>query len=75
MKGLALTTIGVFALSLSLVGCNGKVTKQDLGTAVGAIAGGVIGSQFGKGTGKTVATVGGAVAGGYIGKELTKDKK
>ena len=40
------------------------------GTVIGAIAGGVIGSQFGGGRGRTVATVGGAVAGGAIGRKV-----
>ena len=40
-----------------------------IGTVGGAVAGGVLGNQFGKGAGKTVATVGGAAAGGYLGNE------
>ncbi len=42
------------------------------GTAVGAIAGGLIGHQLGGGNGKTLATVGGAVAGGYAGNQIQK---
>ena len=42
------------------------------GTVIGAVAGGVIGHQFGGGTGKTLATVGGAAAGGYIGNHVQK---
>ena len=38
----------------------------------GAVAGGLIGNQFGKGDGKTLATVGGAVAGGFVGNEVQK---
>ncbi len=40
-----------------------------VGTVGGALAGGLIGHQFGKGTGRTVATVGGAAGGGYLGNE------
>lgn len=40
------------------------------GTAIGAIAGGVLGSTVGKGNGRTAATVGGALAGGAIGHEV-----
>jgi uncharacterized protein YcfJ len=40
------------------------------GTVIGAVAGGIIGSQFGGGRGRTVATVGGAVAGGAIGRKV-----
>jgi uncharacterized protein YcfJ len=43
------------------------------GTVIGAIAGGVIGHQFGGGRGRTVATVGGAVAGGAIGRKVQGD--
>jgi uncharacterized protein YcfJ len=46
---------------------------QVAGTVIGAIAGGVIGSQFGGGRGKTLATVGGAVGGGVVGKEVQKN--
>jgi uncharacterized protein YcfJ len=42
------------------------------GTAIGAIAGGVVGNQFGKGNGKTATTVAGAVAGGVIGNKVQK---
>ncbi|HET9836352.1 MAG TPA: glycine zipper 2TM domain-containing protein [Rhodanobacteraceae bacterium] len=40
------------------------------GTAIGAVAGGLLGHQVGKGKGKTLATVGGAVAGGAIGHHV-----
>jgi len=46
---------------------------QVAGTVIGAIAGGVIGNQFGGGRGKTLATVGGAVGGGAVGKEVQKN--
>jgi uncharacterized protein YcfJ len=72
MKKIALT-IGVSLMALSLAGCDGNITKQDVGTVGGAVAGGVIGSQFGSGAGNTAATIGGAVVGGYVGNQLTKD--
>ena len=37
---------------------------------VGAIAGGVIGNQFGKGGGKVASTLAGAVVGGIVGNEI-----
>jgi uncharacterized protein YcfJ len=43
------------------------------GTAIGAVAGGLIGSQIGGGKGKTLATVGGAAAGGYAGNQVQKN--
>ena len=53
-----------------------KHTRKGEGGAVGivggAVAGGLIGNQFGKGDGKTLATVGGAVAGGFVGNEVQK---
>ncbi|HEY6985176.1 MAG TPA: glycine zipper 2TM domain-containing protein [Rhodanobacteraceae bacterium] len=45
------------------------------GTAIGAVAGGVLGSTIGKGNGRTAATVGGAVAGGAIGHEVEKNNR
>jgi len=45
------------------------------GTAIGAIAGGVLGSTVGKGDGRKAATVGGAVAGGAIGHSIEKDNR
>lgn len=46
---------------------------QVAGTVIGAIAGGVIGHQFGRGRGRDLATVGGAVGGGVVGKEIQKN--
>ncbi len=43
-----------------------------MGVAGGAVVGGLLGNQIGKGTTNTVATVGGAVAGGVIGNEVQK---
>jgi uncharacterized protein YcfJ len=40
------------------------------GTAIGAVAGGLLGSTIGAGSGKTVATVAGAAAGGYAGNKV-----
>ncbi len=41
-----------------------------VGSALGAVAGGVIGHQFGGGRGKDVATVVGALGGGYAGNQV-----
>lgn len=40
------------------------------GSVLGAVAGGVIGHQFGGGRGKDVATVVGALGGGYAGNQI-----
>ena len=62
----------LIAGSLALGACGGPNAKQDSGTLVGAVAGGVIGNQFGKGSGKVLATVAGAVVGGIVGSEIGK---
>lgn len=49
-----------------------KDPNRIAGTAVGAIAGGLLGSQIGGGSGRTVATVAGAAAGGYAGNQIQK---
>ncbi len=43
------------------------------GTAIGVVAGGLLGSTIGGGTGKKVATVAGAAAGGYAGNQVQKN--
>lgn len=40
------------------------------GSVLGAVAGGVIGHQFGGGRGKDIATVAGALGGGYAGHQI-----
>ena len=47
-----------------------KDQHQIAGTAIGAIAGGLLGNQVGGGKGKTLATVAGAVGGGYAGNRI-----
>jgi uncharacterized protein YcfJ len=49
-----------------------KDQHQIGGTAIGAVAGALIGHQIGGGKGKDLATVGGAVAGGFAGHEIQK---
>jgi surface antigen len=49
----------------------GTGPKENTGTAVGALAGGLIGSQFGSGTGERVAAgMAGAAIGGLIGNRI-----
>ncbi len=54
-------------MPLLFAGC---ANNQDSGLAVGAIAGGLVGNQFGKGNGRVLATVAGAVVGGIVGSEI-----
>ena len=44
------------------------------GSVIGAVAGGIIGNQVGKGTGRDVATVGGAIIGGMVGNRIGTDQ-
>ena len=43
------------------------------GTAIGAVAGGLLGNQVGGGKGRTLATVAGAAGGGYAGNQVQKN--
>lgn len=52
---------------LLLAGCKSTGDKQVAGTAIGAVAGGLVGSLFGSGSGKVVAIGIGALAGAAIG--------
>ncbi|MCB1491917.1 MAG: glycine zipper 2TM domain-containing protein [Rhodobiaceae bacterium] len=75
-----MTRVSGFALlavsALALAGCDpygrGPVggPKQAIGTVGGAVAGGIIGNQIGKGEGKAVATTIGVIAGGLIGNQI-----
>lgn len=67
---LAATLICITTLMLSA--CSGSFNKQDSGTVIGALAGGILGNQVGKGSGKVLATVAGAVIGGVVGSEIGK---
>ena len=46
------------------------LNKQEAGTLMGAIGGGVIGSTIGGGKGRTAATIGGALLGGMLGSSI-----
>lgn len=52
-----------------------KDEHQILGTAIGAVVGGVAGHQVGGGDGKKIATVVGAAAGAYAGHEIQKNQQ
>jgi len=61
--------VAALIASFGLAACE---TKQDSGTLAGAVVGGIIGNQFGKGSGKVAATFAGAVIGGVVGNEIGK---
>jgi outer membrane lipoprotein SlyB len=56
-----------------------EVDKKGEGTGLGAIGGavigGVLGNQIGRGKGKTIATVGGAAGGAYAGHQIEKSAR
>ncbi len=61
----------VISVSLVLTACgpNGA-NKADVGLGTGAVLGGVVGNQFGKGSGRVLGTVAGAFIGGVIGHDI-----
>ncbi len=69
-----ISALMVFAV-LGLTACETTQdwgTKQTIGTGVGAIGGGLLGSQIGHGSGKLWATGAGAVLGALVGSEIGK---
>ncbi|SDM19651.1 osmotically inducible lipoprotein OsmB [Oryzisolibacter propanilivorax] len=58
------------AAALGLVGCSSNPTNAQVGTGVGAVAGGLVGSAVGG----TAATVIGAGAGALVGHEVGEDR-
>ena len=64
----------IAALAFSVAACSSAPTKQQIGTATGAIIGGAAGAVL---TGSTTGTIVGAGAGAVIGSEVGKslDKK
>ncbi len=64
--------LSVAAASLiGLAGCSSNPTNAQIGTGVGAVAGGLVGNAV---LGGTLGTVGGAAAGALIGNEVGKKK-
>ena len=58
------------AYALALGGCASNPSNAQIGTGVGAVAGGVVGDAL---FGNTLGTVGGAAAGALIGNEVGKN--
>ncbi|MCY1166090.1 glycine zipper 2TM domain-containing protein [Polaromonas sp.] len=69
-KLLMSTAASVIALS-AMVGCGTNPTNAQIGTATGAVLGGVAGNAL---LGGTLGTVGGAAAGALIGNEVGKKR-
>ena len=62
-----LITSIVFASLIALTGCSSDPTRQQMGTAAGAVVGGVVGNAV---LGGPLGTLGGAAAGAVIGNEV-----
>lgn len=63
----------VLMASLTLGACQGMqnaATKENIGTAAGAIGGGVLGSQVGGGSGRLIATGVGTLLGAWVGNSI-----
>ena len=73
MKGTQMRnlTLCLMVAPAMLGGCSTSPTRQQIGTATGAVAGGVIGAVATGGS--TFGTVAGAAAGGVIGAEIAKN--
>lgn len=65
------TALFVLIMSASLINCS-NMTKQDVGTITGGVAGGLLGSTIGGGSGRYVAIAAGTLAGAYIGGAVGK---
>jgi surface antigen len=61
-------TVLAICLAISLSGC--QTNKANIGTGLGAVGGGLLGSMVGGGKGKTLATIIGAGAGAYFGNSI-----
>ncbi len=59
------------AALIGLGGCSTNPTNAQIGTGVGAVAGGLVGNAV---FGSTLGTVGGAAAGALIGNEVGKKR-
>src|SRR6266403_6099619 len=68
--------IAAASVAASLAACagtpeTGQGPKENTGTLLGAVAGGLVGSQFGGGTGERIAAgIAGAAIGGLIGNRI-----
>ncbi len=74
--GIMKQIVAMMIAGVMLTGCyatTGTVSKQDVSTGIGCVAGGVVGSKVGSGSGKTAATILGTLAGCKAGSEIGKN--
>ena len=67
MKNITITVASVVLAVASLSACSSNPTNAQIGTGVGAVAGGVLGDAV---FGSTLGTIGGAAAGAYFGNQV-----
>ncbi len=67
-----LCLVAAATAAFALGGCASRPTNAQIGTGVGAVAGGVVGNAL---FGNTLGTVGGAAAGALIGNEVGKNQR
>ncbi len=76
MKKFSVMLIALITITSMLSGCltneAGEIDKQTVVGLAGAVGGGIIGSNIGKGVGNTAAIIGGTVLGGLVGSEIGK---
>ena len=71
MKNLFLSAALLTALTLGACsGMQNAGTKETVGTAAGAVGGGLLGSQIGGGSGRLIATGVGTLLGAWVGNEV-----
>lgn len=70
MKKQLKLSVLVLTAAVGLAGCETMGEKQTVGTALGAVAGGIVGAQFGHGGGRVVGGAIGALLGGLIGNRI-----
>ena len=70
MNIVKLAAIGLITVSLTGCYAHGAGPREGAGTIIGAIGGGLLGSQFGSGSGRLIATGLGAVLGAAAGQQV-----
>jgi surface antigen len=73
-KSIKIITLLLTSVLISSCATDGRsgINKQGGGTVLGAVAGGILGAQFGKGDGRLLATAAGALIGAYAGNQIGK---
>lgn len=65
------SSVMILLISSFLAGCGHTITKQDVGTVGGGVAGGYVGNAITGGS--TLGTIGGTLGGAYLGNQVAKN--